>query len=133
MQESKFKKPTNEEQTSSEAAVTAEPKSVTLQIKEYMTLKHKIDPIGYIQEIFWQKAYQEDAIENFQPTSVHAKQMYKYKIEAFTPELRTKYSKDMKSYTGITFKLKFNRQENSLPRTEKYSNISVGIQGRIRR
>ena len=134
MQESKFKKPTNEEQASSEAAVMLEPKGVTLQIKEYMALKHKIDYIGYVQEIFWQKTYQEDVIENFQPKSVHAKQMYQYKMEAFTPELRTKYSKDTKSYAGIVdIRPKFNRQKNSLSRTEKYSNISVGIQGRSSR
>ena len=73
----------------------------------YLRTKSKISLSDCITSVFQDKLYQADIISNTEQLPQYTLKAYQYRLEAFTPEIRDKYAKDNKLYSGI-LKLKAN-------------------------
>jgi hypothetical protein len=68
----------------------------------YMKIKESLIPTECIRRAYSAPSYKADIEANLLPKPTYTLQAYKYKIEAFTPELRAQYAKDLTKHSSIS-------------------------------
>ena len=77
----------------------------TVMLKKYVGVRNNANPVWHAKNIFSQTAYINGVMANEEPDSLHKIQAYKYRTEAFTQAVQSKFTRNKTLYPGSNYLL----------------------------
>ena len=105
----------------------ADVQDAAIKLKEYEGVKHKMTALSSALELFSNSIYRTEAISILKPKPPHVMQAYQYKIDAFTPDIKAKYAKDLALHAGNDLYVIKPRQEDSVFGAPERANVSINV------